>query len=357
MMKRSLYVAIALWIASLAFADNLGGLVRKSEGKGGNKPAPSQNADNNKPSAPANNGGTQENDLFRKKLRNTPTQNHTENKPQERGRSDGLVLQNPKAVEINSKPLLVYPQPGSNRPVPIDDQGYLPGLVRRTEGLDPRRWDPNRFVIVNPYPDHYAGTETYFEYRIGNVRFGYRYYALRPEPYRVCYTPYWYYDPCPPFIAVYRVVYLPPPPITYVEVPVVLYSPYYLERTPQQPDERQTLLSDLRALWKLRDIRFLERYVRSGGYIAVYLDGKYAYSLPGEDYLEMTRDALRAIKTEEITFYQVNQRGTNQLVVRGEHRYIDEATGMVKVVYVSYTFERAEGRWYLSEVGSSARRQ
>jgi len=68
-MKRSLWVAVALWIASLAFADDLGGLVRKSEGKGGNKPAPSQNADNNKPSAPADNGSGQENDLFRKKPR------------------------------------------------------------------------------------------------------------------------------------------------------------------------------------------------------------------------------------------------------------------------------------------------
>lgn len=355
-MRPILWLSIALLWVSFAFADDLGGLVRKSEGKGGNKPAPSQNTGNNQPNPPANNGGGQENDLFRKKPRSAPPQNNNGNNPQERGRSDGLVLQNPKAVEINSKPLLVNPRPSQNRPLPIDDQGYLPGLVRRTEGLDPRRWDSNRFIIVHPYPNYYGGTETYFEYRLGNIRFGYRYYAFRPEPYRVCYTPYWYYDPCPPFIPVYRVIHLPPPHIIYVEVPVFIDTPYYLDRAPRQRDERQALLSDLRALWKLRDMQFIERYVRPNSHIAVYLEGKYAYSLPAEDYLEMTRDALRVIKTEEITFYQVSKRGENQLVVRGEHRYIDDLTGELKVVYVSYTFEWVEGRWYLSEVGSSARR-
>ncbi|CUU01971.1 hypothetical protein GBSOP10_101423 [Armatimonadetes bacterium GBS] len=354
-MKRSLWLIVALLAWSLASADDLGGLVRKSEGRGGNKPTPSQNSnDNRSNNAPSNNNGGGSDDLFRKKSRTQPSQTSPSNAPQERGRSDGMVLQNPKAVEINSKPLLTYPQP-QNRPVPIDDRGYLPGLVRRTEGLDSRRWSNDRFIIINPYPDYY-GAETWIEYRIGNIRFSYRYYVIQPVPYRVCYTPYWYYDPCPPFIPVYRVVYLPPTRVVYVEVPVYVETPYYLDRTPRNHDERQAILSDLRALWKLRDIQFIERYIRPNSHIAVYLEGKYAYSLPAEDYLEMTRDALRVIKTEEISFYRVTKRGENQLVVRGEHRYIDDATGMLKVVYVSYTFEYADGRWYLSEVGSSATR-
>ncbi|MEN3001367.1 MAG: hypothetical protein ABDI19_05935, partial [Armatimonadota bacterium] len=127
---------------------------------------------------------------------------------------------------------------------------------------------------------------------------------------------------------------------------------------PQQPvlDDRQQLLSDIRHAWILRDPSLLEKYIRPNSYIAVYLEGKYAYSLPAEDFIAITRDAIRAVKTEQLTFYRTSKRGETHLVLRGEHRYIDEATGTLRLVYISYTFERVDGRWYLIEAGSSANR-
>jgi hypothetical protein len=379
----SLLSVVALSL-SLAAADDLKKLVGKTEGKGGdNKPAPSRSADENKPTSPFNKGGDNkprpadnggsgnkpqpsnspipappaDNDPFRKKPREQPGNNNggaytqPSNNPRPSPNNSGLVLNDPQPVRIDSRPVLTNPQPVLNRPVPLSE-GNLPALVSRTEGLDPRRWQ--RFVMP---PPRTSGYEFYYEVRGGNLSFGYRYYSYTPEPYRVCYAPYWYYDPCPPFIPVYRVIYLPPPRVVYVEVPVYITTPYYLER-PSQPvvDDRQQLLSDIRHAWILRDPSLLERYIRPNSQIAIYLEGKYAYSLPAEDFLAITRDAIRAVKTEQLTFYRVSKRGEPQLVLRGEHRYIDEATGTLRVVYISYTFERVRNSWCLIEAGSSANR-
>lgn len=368
---------IGALVFSLSFADDgLGDLVRKTEGKkGGNKPAPSRESDNtsspsrssddrgNKPRPSDNNapqggqGGAQDNDPFRKKPRsgsgNTPQpqQDNSGRVPLE-GRRVPLEA---RPVPFESRPVLTPPSAPDrieNRPVPLEGAN-LPALVRRMEGLNPARWR-DRYVILPIERDYsYGGFFVY--YRFGNFRFEYGYYYIYPEPYRVVYAPYWYYDPCPPFVTVYRVVYLPPRPHTVlVEVPIVVETPYYLERRPL--DSQQQLLSDLRAAWMLRDPSYLTRYIRPESYIAIYLDGQYAYSLPAQDYIAMTRDAIRAVRTEQIRFYRIAKRGDTQLVVRGEHQYIDDATGVRRLVYIQYTFEQVDGRWYLIEAGSSANR-
>ncbi len=374
-------VSIVALSLSLAAADDLKKLAGKTEGKkGDNKPAPTRSVneersspfrkdDGNKPRPVDNQGGNKPqpanpnrgysssqpanqpapppiaDDLFRKKPSNQ--QPGSWNNPQG---NPYIPPPDPRQVPLNSQPVPINSQPVLNRPVPLGE-GNLPALVSRTEGLDPRRWQ--RFVIL---PPRSSGYEFYYEYRGGAFNFGYRYYSYTPEPYRVCYAPYWYYDPCPPFIPVYRVVYLPPPRVIYVEVPVYIATPYYLERPSQPVDDRQQLLSDIRHAWILRDPSLLERYIRPNSYIAIYLEGKYAYSLPAEDFLAITRDAIRAVKTEQLTLYRVSKRGESQIVVRGEHRYIDEATGTLRLVYISYTFERVGDRWYLIEAGSSANR-
>lgn len=385
MMRILSVLSIVALSLSLAAADDLKKLADKTEGKkGDNKPAPSRSVDENKPSSPFHKGGDNkprpidnrsggnnpqpsnspappsDNDPFRKKPRDQQPGGYgggpyaSQSEPRQSPNNSGMVLNNPQPLPLDSRPVLTNPQPVLNRPVPLSE-GNLPALVSRTEGLDPRRWQ--RFVVA---PPRSSGYEFYYEYRGGGFSFGYRYYCYTPEPYRVCYAPYWYYDPCPPFIPVYRIIYLPPPRVIYVEVPVYIVQPYYLERyadRPSQPvDDRQQLLSDIRHAWILRDPSLLEKYIRPNSYIAVYLEGKYAYSLPAEDFIAITRDAIRAVKTEQLSFYRTSKRGETQLVLRGEHRYIDEATGTLRVVYISYTFERVDGRWYLIEAGSSANR-
>ncbi|MFN3690417.1 MAG: hypothetical protein ACK4UU_05775, partial [Fimbriimonadales bacterium] len=270
-------IGVLLFSFSLA-DDGLGGLVRKTEGKKGdnkptpsrpaddksspsrssddrgNKPRPSENRDQDGPQPPANPPSNDENP-FRKKPRSGASSSNTPQASRDTHDSGRVPLEgrrvplDPRSVPFESRPVLTPPQPAQvqNRPVPLE-QGYLPALVRQTEGLNPHRWR-DRYVLV-PIDPGYAYSGFYVDYRVGNFRFGYRYYSIYPEPYRVVYAPYWYYDPCPPFVVVYRVVYLPPRPHTVlVEVPIYVETPYYLERRP--PDERQRLLSDLRAAWML----------------------------------------------------------------------------------------------------------
>ena len=355
---------IGALVFSLGFADDgLGDLVRKTEGKkGGNKPAPSRASDNN--SSPSRSSSDSEtpspnmtnDDPFRKKPRsssgNAPQPHHDSGRvPLEAQR----VPLEARPVPFEARPVLTPPSPPeriSNRPVPLEG-GNLPALVRRTEGMNPARWRDRYGLIPIERTHTHSGFCVY--YRFGNLRFEYGYYYIYPDPYRVVYAPYWYYDPCPPFVLAYRVVYLPPRPYTLlVEVPIVVESPYYLERRPR--DTQYQLLSDLRAAWILRDPNYLTRYIRPESYIAIYLDGQYAYSLPAQDYIDMTRDAIRSVRTEQMRFYRVAKRGDTQLVVRGEHQYIDDATGVRRAVYIHYTFEQIDGQWYLLEAGSSANR-
>ncbi|MCS7273362.1 MAG: hypothetical protein NZ550_04345 [Fimbriimonadales bacterium] len=338
----------------------------------GNKPRRIENREQSNSSQPSRAPSSQEEENpFRKKQRrgdstsaggvsstaqNAPQQrDNREQTPADIGRvplEGRRVPLEARPVPFEARPVLTPPTPEElNRPTPIQGSN-LPALVRQAELLNPHRWR-DRYVLV-PIDPTYAYGGFYVEYQLGRFRFSYRYYYVHPEPYRVVYAPYWYYDPCPPFIVVYRVAYMPPQSTVFVEVPLQIESPYYLER--RQPDEQQRLLSDLRAAWLLRDPSFVERYIRPNSYIAIYLDGQYAYSLPAQDFIELTRDAIRAVKTEQIRFTRISKRGETQLVVRGEHHYIDEATGIRRLVYIHYTFERVDGRWYLIEAGSSANR-
>ncbi|MFQ3610552.1 MAG: hypothetical protein SNJ72_03560, partial [Fimbriimonadales bacterium] len=308
-----------------------------------------------------------ESDVFRKKgggNSNRNNQERTDRSPNQDDRHGGRVPLEGRQVPLEGRrvPLegrRIFPdqRPEPNVPIPLRE-GNLPALVRQVEGVDPNRYR-DRFVILPIYPERrYSSRYYYVEYRFGNIRFSYYYYSVQPEPYLVCFAPYYYYYPLPPFVMAHRVIYSPPARRIVVEVPVFLDAPYYLERSDPnfnwEQRERQQVLNDLRAMWLLRDPSILQRYVRPGSQIAVYLDGRYAYSVPAEDYTEMTRDALMAVKTEQIRFTRVTKRGENELIFRGEHRYIDDATGNLRVVYISYTLVKVDGRWYISEVGSSA---
>ncbi len=333
-----------------------------------NKPKPSEpnrsgggnNGSENKPqSAPQ--GG--ESDVFRKRGGNSSGSNANTNRndrnrpPQQDDRHSGRVPLEGRRVPLEGQRVPLETRPVLNTPVPMRE-GNLPALVRQVEGIDPHRYR-DRFVILPIYPDRsYFGSYYYVEYRFGNIRFGYRYYSATPEPFLVCYAPYYYYYTLPPFVSANRVIYDPPRRTIIVEVPVFLDAPYYLERSRpnfrSEQEERQRVLNDIRAMWLLRDPSILQRYVRPESQIAVYLDGRYAYSVPAEDFIEMTRDALIGVKTEQIRFTRNTMRGDNELILRGEHRYIDDATGNLRLVYISYTLVKVDGRWYISEVGSSA---
>jgi hypothetical protein len=96
----------------------------------------------------------------------------------------------------------------------------------------------------------------------------------------------------------------------------------------------------------------LLNHIRTDRQIAVYLDGRYSYSINTDDYIAMTRDAFEKVETVSFNFTSVRERSSGDYVAYGKHEYYG-AEDEIKTVYVSYTFHKEGDRWFITEVGSS----
>ena len=185
---------------------------------------------------------------------------------------------------------------------------------------------------------NYAGFGGYFP---GSCAY-YPYYQATYSSYGSYYSPYSsYYGVFPPYISS-DYVSVAPPEVVYVPYPVYVgdnfsgyrnvepTDDYYLNRkrsagdsdyevgensaaksdrsakpnptveTPKVSETSQAVsvaLADIRHAWENRDIQEVAKHTRRDTKIAVYLRGKYQYSLSASDYLDLTRDAFRATTT------------------------------------------------------------
>jgi hypothetical protein len=191
---------------------------------------------------------------------------------------------------------------------------------------------------------------------------------------------YYYYGTFPAFIGAGNII-SQPPPVAYVPYPTYtpdgLYqgnpgipgdgtepSPLYPQQNggrrggssapgvAEQDSALSAAILDITAAWNNADIRSLALHVRQDAPIAVYLRGKYYYSLSGENYLNMTRDAFSSTQTVSFTLDSVQRKGYGIYTVSGHHVYTDRA-GKDHTVLVSYVLQKVEGDYYLSQVGST----
>lgn len=186
--------------------------------------------------------------------------------------------------------------------------------------------------------------------------FRYRYYSYDYRP-RDCYPSLYcyYYDYCPPYISYDRVVFSArfSGARVYVEIPVFLYQrsdDYYLRDRGDK--ELWANLRDIQRGWELSNPELVMDHVKQNSTIEVFLKGEYTYSVDWLDYYDMTRDAMSVIQTRTFDFDRVTRRDGNLYVAHGRHTYADES-GLLKTVYITYTFERNGGEWYIVAVGSS----
>jgi hypothetical protein len=212
-------------------------------------------------------------------------------------------------------------------------------------------------------------------------------------------SPYYYYATFPPYIGADS-IYSEPPQYDYVPYPVYTqdgqYSGerpddvenYYLNQNPpsqsqpnqnpatqnsdaapKQPQESQGsyrigettarkdtvidgAVSDLNAAWQNGDVQALSKHIRQKARIAVYLRGKYQYSLDAGDYLDMTRDAFHATKTVSFKLDNVERKENGVYTVSGHHTYTDQK-GKDHTVLVSYVLEKTGDEYYITQVGTS----
>lgn len=164
-------------------------------------------------------------------------------------------------------------------------------------------------------------------------------------------APYSYYGVVAPYVYAPSVVVVPEPYYTYREVPAYNYdNAYYL--SPGGYTGLNAALDDIRNGWTGGNDDLILKHIDPSTKVAIYLDGKYSYSVPGDDYTTMTRDAIGAIKTVDFSFYKVEARSDGAYTVYGKHEFNDENDNR-KVVYISYTLSKTNGSWLITAAGSS----
>jgi hypothetical protein len=222
------------------------------------------------------------------------------------------------------------------------------------------------------------------------------------------FSPYYFYGIFPPYIALSS-VYFQPPQFIYVPVPIYIdgqyrgskrddMDDYYLNREPKQKDEPKkkdsdgqpgdenkegdnrdgnskdgqdqsgqyhigegdaqkaspivSAVTDIKQAWQGRDIQLLAKHIRSEVRIAVYLRGKYQYSLDASDYLDITRDAFSTTKTVQFALDKVQRKQKDVYTVSGRHIYKDK-DGDEHTVHVSYVLEKMDDEYIITQVGSA----
>jgi hypothetical protein len=174
-----------------------------------------------------------------------------------------------------------------------------------------------------------------------------------------------YLDVCPPYIQANHCIGAAPP-IEYVDVPVYVNNTVVVEEqepTPmplpaieETPDGHQRTLraaiDEIRLAFIEGNIEPLVNLIDPRSRIAVYLAGEYAYSLPGGDYLDLTRDALRNIQTIAFRMVRVTRKAPAIYTVTGTHAYrgVDKQP---HTVCVSFAMEIRDGFWTITQVGSA----
>ena len=247
-----------------------------------------------------------------------------------------------------------------------DTLRYRGGLDNRGHDVFTRSMEGRRFnngivlreggYITNPR------IRTYFS--TGFCYFPYYYHTYNPS--LVYWSPYsYYYGSCPPYFYRHRAFYRPPS-LIYIEVPVYVgndcrgydsdLNDYYLNRSQYDLDTRDRELRQatdaLREAFRYSSIEPLADITDPGVRISIFRRGKYEYTIEANDFLDMTRDAMRATDTISFDLYRFKQRSSGVVVVSGKHVYRN-GDGERRTVYVSYVLERLNGRWILTQVGTA----
>ena len=203
-------------------------------------------------------------------------------------------------------------------------------------------------------------------FRTGECHFPY--YWPTYQQTVVYFSPYSvYYGVCPPYL-LRRYTYYRRPTVIYIEVPIYrdrvfvgfdsYRDDYYLSDRVYRlhdgdlPQAVRDAFADIEEAFRYSDIDLLARYADPSTRIAVFRNGEYEYSLHANDYLDMTRDAMREWDTLSFDLYRVRRRSDGVYVASGRHDYRDRE-GRRRTVYVSFAVERLFGRWVLTQVGTA----
>lgn len=128
---------------------------------------------------------------------------------------------------------------------------------------------------------------------------------------------------------------------------------YYLYRRPRSTVRDPALrgaIDDIEAAFRSQDVSRLEKHVDSAGKVILVSDGTTRRELGASDYLEMTRDALKDLKTKTFTLDRVVPASNGSWLVWGKHVLGED--GNEKSYAVSFVLKKSGESWQIAEVGA-----
>jgi catechol 2,3-dioxygenase-like lactoylglutathione lyase family enzyme len=190
------------------------------------------------------------------------------------------------------------------------------------------------------------------------------------------YYPCYYYRPGVVFFDPYRPYnnyYYPTPFCTYgwfsfwlpasvviIERPPAVIATYLVDNSGYDadsysvPDSARNAVADIRDAWLDNRPELIQDHLQQYGKIGIYFQGRYAYSINGEDYYQMVQDAFSTLQTERFELGRISGRSRDEVFVSARHDFVDP-DGQRRTVQLGYTLHRTSGTWNITAVDSSSR--
>jgi len=136
---------------------------------------------------------------------------------------------------------------------------------------------------------------------------------------------------------------------------------YYLHRKPEPPSplEKDPALAeavrDIESAFRSRNISLLERHVVPSDKIVLQAQGRTRRSIAASDYLRMTEEALKVMKTAHYTLSQVEPGSKGSWMVYGRHVLRGE-DGAEKVFNIGFVLKKRGETWVIAEVSADPSR-
>jgi len=120
-------------------------------------------------------------------------------------------------------------------------------------------------------------------------------------------------------------------------------------RTEALPDA----LDDVRKAWLNGDFERLRGRFKADGAVRIFPTGKFKYSVATGEFLNVVKDAMTRIDTVAFEFDRPKSEEAGRAFVSGKHTFLDSEKKRQET-FVSYSFQRIEGKWLIVEAGSSS---
>lgn len=185
--------------------------------------------------------------------------------------------------------------------------------------------------------------------------FFYPHYVFNPYAYETCYTSPWYYYPsCPPYIDSTRVII----------VSGGVYSswngnPYRWNRPSNDRwgdySDLDYTIDDIVSAFQDDNQRAINRLVPRNGNVAIYMDGRYDYSLNSDDFYDLYQDGIENVRTQHYEVIDSRFDGNNHARVVARQDFTDP-WGKQTTIYHIYFLERERNKFVIREFGTSVNR-